>query len=211
MLTIPSPHPITISPDLRQRLEVAYQDQALQSYQAGQNIPLREQEILVVSRGVVLLNTIYTTGEESLLGLAGPGAPFGLPLSIVYPYHVLSLSAVDLMSLSMHEIERSPILGQELFRGLSRRLHQSEMMLALMGQRRVEDRLRQFLLLLKQDLSQPVDGGHRLTVRLTHQHLASALGTTRVTITRIIGQLRQEGWLQVDQSRHLVLSRHATH
>ena len=39
MLTIPSPQP-AIAPDLRQRLEMAYQDHALQSYLAGQTIPL---------------------------------------------------------------------------------------------------------------------------------------------------------------------------
>jgi CRP-like cAMP-binding protein len=205
MLTIPSPQP-TIAPDLRQRLEMAYQDHALQSYPAGQTIPLPHDQILVVCRGVVLLSTSYTTGEEALLGLAGPGTPLGLSLTRVDPYHAFALSAVDLMSLSRLDIERSPVLGQDLFRGLSRRLEQSEMMLALMGQRRVEDRLRQFLLLLKEDFSQPVEGGHRLTIRLTHQHLASALGTTRVTVTRITGQLRDQGWLQVDHTRHFVLS-----
>jgi CRP-like cAMP-binding protein len=43
-------------------------------------------------------------------------------------------------------------------------------------------------------------------VRLTHQELASALGTTRVTVTRVIGALREEGWLQLDGQRRLVLS-----
>lgn len=209
MLTTITQSPLVAS-DLRQRLESAYQDHSLQSYPSGQMIPLRPQEVLVVCRGVVLLNTIYPSGEEALLGLVVPSSPFGLPLSIVYPYHAVALSAVDLMCLSMGEIERSPALAQDLFRSLNRRLQQSEMMLALMGQRRVEERLRQFLLLLKQDLAQPVENGYRLTIRLTHQHLASALGTTRVTITRIIGQLRQEGWLTVDQSRHLILAKNAT-
>jgi CRP-like cAMP-binding protein len=208
MLTIPGSSPSvtsTIAPDLRQRLEIAYQDHSLQSYRGGQNIPLREQEIWVVCRGVVLLNTMYPTGEEGLLGLAGPSAPFGLPLSLVHPYHAVALSAVDLMSLSLSEVERSPDLAQALFRSMSRRLQQAEMMLALMGHRRVEDRLRQFLLLLKQEIAQPVAGGHRLMVRLTHQHLASALGTTRVTVTRMIGQLRREGWLEVDGYRHFLI------
>lgn len=196
---------LSVSSDLRQRLESAYQDQSLQSYQSGQSIPLGPQEVLVVCRGVVLLNTIYPSGEEALLGLAGPSMPLGLPLSIVHPYHAVALSAVDLMCLTLAELERSPALSQDLFRSLSRRLQQSEMMLALMGQRRVEDRLRQFLLLLKEDFSQPVAEGHRLTVRLTHQHLASALGTTRVTVTRILGQFRQQGWLQVDHARHFIL------
>ena len=46
----------------------------------------------------------------------------------------------------------------------------------------------------------------RLNLRLTHQEMASALSTTRVTVTRVIGLLRDEGWLQIDSQRHLVIS-----
>ena len=46
----------------------------------------------------------------------------------------------------------------------------------------------------------------RLNLRLTHQEIASALSTTRVTITRVIGLLRDEGWLKIDSERHLVIT-----
>jgi CRP-like cAMP-binding protein len=36
--------------------------------------------------------------------------------------------------------------------------------------------------------------------------VASALATTRVTVTRVIGTLRDEGWLQLDSQRRLVVS-----
>ena len=41
---------------------------------------------------------------------------------------------------------------------------------------------------------------------MTHQEIASVLSTTRVTVTRWLGQLRDEGWLQIDASRHLVVT-----
>jgi len=64
------------------------------------------------------------------------------------------------------------------------------------------------LLLLKQEIGQPVDQGTRLTVRLTHQHLANAISTTRVTVTRLMGKLQQEGWLVVDKQRHIIIPDH---
>jgi CRP-like cAMP-binding protein len=198
--------PSIAAPRLRDQLEAKYRDQTLRCYQSGQMIPLETQKIWVVCRGVVLLSTIYTTGEEALLGLAGPSTAFGLPLSQVEPYQATALSAVDLIQMSMAEVEHSPSLNQDLFRSLNRRLQQAEMMLALLGQRRVEDRLHQFLLLLKQEVGQPVAEGTRFNVRLTHQHLANALGTTRVTVTRLLGQLRKEGLLRIDQYRHIILS-----
>jgi CRP-like cAMP-binding protein len=45
---------------------------------------------------------------------------------------------------------------------------------------------------------------------LTHQQLANAIGTTRVTMTRLINQLRDEGWLEIDRNRYIILPPHAT-
>ena len=72
---------------------------------------------------------------------------------------------------------------------------------------------RGFLELLAKDFGEPCEDGLRVNFRLTHQEIASALSTTRVTVTRVLGQLRDEGWLQIDASRRLVVTgagRHST-
>ena len=79
-------------------------------------------------------------------------------------------------------------------------------MLALLGLRRVEDRVRGFLELMAQEYGEPCDQGLRVGLRLTHQDIASALSTTRVTVTRVIGQLKDQGRLKMDAHRHLVVS-----
>lgn len=167
------------------------------------------EEILVVCRGVVQIGTLYDSGDEALLGLASPSMPFGLPLSFIRPYQASALTDVDLMRLTMAEVEQSAELAQGLFRQLTRRLQQTEAILAMVGYRRVEDRLRHLLLLLKEEIGLPVASGTRLSVRLTHQQLANAIGTTRVTVTRLLSQLQEEGWLVVDGTRHIVLPPHA--
>ena len=192
-------------PDLRQFLEELYHGRDLSSFRAGQNIPMNPNVVLVVCRGVVQLSTLYQSGDEALLGLAGPSMPFGLPLTLIYPYQATALSDVDLMGLTIAEIDQSPTLAQEIGRHTVRRLRQTEAMLAMAGYRRVEDRLRQLLLLLQMEVGQPVAEGTRISIRLTHQHLASAIGTTRVTVTRLLGQLRGEGQLIVDANRHIIL------
>lgn len=178
----------------------------VQSFRRGQVIPLKPDQVWVLQEGVVLLNTLYPSGDEALLGLLGASMPFGLPLSTVEPYQAIAFCDVEAVSYSMQEIERSPILLQAVSRSLCRRLQQAESMVALLGQRRVEERLKQFLQLLSRELGQPVATGTRLNLRLTHQHLANALGTTRVTVTRILNQLRDSGWLSFDQGRHIVIS-----
>jgi CRP-like cAMP-binding protein len=196
-------------PDLRQLLEELYQGRSLHPYCSGQPINMLPNEIWVVCRGVVQLGTFYDSGDESLLGLACPSMPFGLPLTIIRPYQAVALTDVDLMRLTLSEIEQSPMLARGIFRHITRRLRQTEAVLAMVGYRRVEDRLRHLLLLLKQEIGQPVSSGTRLSVRLTHQQLANAIGTTRVTVTRLLSQLKEEGWLAIDSNRHIILSAQA--
>ncbi|MDX2216443.1 MAG: Crp/Fnr family transcriptional regulator [Oculatellaceae cyanobacterium bins.114] len=196
-------------PDLRQLLEDLYQGRSLYPFSSGQSIEMLPNEIWVVCRGVVQLGTLYDTGDESLLGLACSSMPFGLPLTLIRPYQAIALSDVDLMRLSMAEVEQSPMLAQGIFRHLTRRLRQTEAVLAMVGYRRVEERLRHLLLLLQQEVGHPVAEGTRLGVRLTHQQLANAIGTTRVTVTRLINQLREEGWLQIDRNRYIIIPAHS--
>ncbi len=196
-------------PDLRQLLEELYEGRSLQPYKTGQVIRMLPDEILVVYRGVVQIGTLYDSGDEALLGLVCPLMPFGLPLSFIRPYQAAAMSEVDLMRLSVSEVDQSPLLAQSLFHQLTRRLQQTEAVLAMVGYRRVEDRLRHLLLLLKEEIGLPITSGTRLSIRLTHQQLANAIGTTRVTVTRLLSQLQEEGWLVVDGTRHIVLPPHA--
>jgi cAMP-binding proteins - catabolite gene activator and regulatory subunit of cAMP-dependent protein kinases len=54
-----------------------------------------------------------------------------------------------------------------------------------------------------------VPDGTRLNVRLTHQDIAAAIGTTRVTVTRLLGKLKHQGCLSRDKSHHLILKKGA--
>jgi CRP-like cAMP-binding protein len=196
-----------ISPqtDWRQFLENLYRGRNLYSYSSGHEILMYPHEIWIVCRGLVRLNTIHASGNEVILAIIGPSMPFGLPLTILNPYQAIALSNVDLMRLSTSEVEQSPILTQGICRHLTRRLQQTEAMLAVVNHRRVEDRLRHLLLLLKDEIGQETADGIRLNVRLTHQHLANAISSTRVTVTRAIGELQAEGWLNVDKNRYIYI------
>lgn len=196
----------TDAKQLRQLLENQYQGSSLKTFKRGQTIPLLPQDVWVVYRGVVQLVTLYPSGDEAVLGFAVPLMPFGMPLTITQPYQAIALTDVDLMRLQITDIEQSPALTQCLLQQMHRRLQQTEALLALASYRRVEERLLHLLDLLTQELGQPSeDGNIRLSARLTHQHLANTIGTTRVTITRLLGQLRDRGYLTLDEHRHLVI------
>ncbi len=177
----------------------------LHFYQKGETIPLMSQGIWQICQGLVRLNTLYPVGEEGLLGWAGPSMCFGSCFSYLDSCRATALSDVCLMFYTMIEIETSPKLTQELLPQLGRRFRQTEALLAIAGKRRVEDRLHQLLLLLKQEFGQSLGDGTRLNIRLTHQDIAAAIGTTRVTVTRLLGKLKQQEWISIDKHRHLIL------
>ena len=194
------------SDDVRDILEASYEKRSLVHLAAGSTVPLLKKSVWLVVRGMVKLTALSMQGDEMLLGLAGPNEPFGDPLTNVEAYEATTLCESDLLCLSCDEVSREPHLAVALLQGMGARYRQSEAMLALLGLRRVEDRVRGFLELLANDYGQPCEQGLRLNIRLTHQELASALSTTRVTVTRVLGALKDEGWLQVDEKRRLVIA-----
>lgn len=190
----------------REFLETSFRKRNLVQLTCGSQVPLLRHSIWLVVRGMVKLGSLTIHGDELLLGLAGPNEPFGEPLTDVEAFEARTLCDTDLLCLSMDEVRSNSSLCLALLEAVSRRYRQSQALLALMGLRRVEERVRGFLELLALDYGQHCEEGLRLDLRLTHQEVASALGTTRVTVTRVIGLLRQEGWLQLDAQRRLVIS-----
>ncbi len=190
----------------RQLLESLYRERNLEPYSSGQVILLPPEEWVIVCRGVAQLSTFYANGNEAVIGFAGPSMPIGSPLTALDPYQATAMTDVDVLRLSAHEVDASEALCQGLLRHTIRRLRQTEALLALSGRRRVEERLQHLLGLLAMEIGTSTPTGIRLNVRLTHQNLANAIGTTRVTITRLINRFREQGWISFDQHRHLLIT-----
>ena len=206
MVAIPSRERSDRRDGFRELLESNYQRRNLVHLTTGSVVPLLKNNIWLVVRGMVKLGAVSVHGDELLLGLVGSGEPFGEPLSTVEAYDAVALTDCDLLCLSTIDVRQSPELALAMMDAIAARYRQAESLLALLGLRRVEDRLRGFLELLAQDYGQPCDDGLRLNLRLTHQEIASALSTTRVTVTRVLGLLREEGWLRTDSQRYLVIN-----
>ncbi|MGB3204523.1 MAG: Crp/Fnr family transcriptional regulator [Crinalium sp.] len=183
----------------------ANEQRSLQLYHKGEEIPLLPQGVWQISQGLVQLNTLCQKGEELLLGWAAPSMFFGQWLTSLPTYQAKALSDVYLQWFSISEIEANLTLSKAMLTQLVRRQRQTEALLAIAGERRVEERLCRLLLLLKQEMGQPVAGGTRISVRLTHQNIASTITTTRVTVTRLISKLQHQGWIKFDTTHHIIL------
>jgi len=45
----------------------------------------------------------------------------------------------------------------------------------------------------------------RLNIRLTHENIAYTINTTRVTVTRLLGEFQDKGYIEIDRDRHITL------
>lgn len=181
------------------------QDRTTHFYAKGEIIPLEPRTIWLVRQGLVKLSTMSERGEEVLVGLLGNSMPFGSSMTCLSTYQAIALSdEVQLVSIPLTEISNSVRLTQAILPKINQRLRQTEALLAIAGKRQVRERLQYFLLFLKQEVGQSVAQGTRLSIRLTHQDIADACCTTRVTITRLMGKLQQQGKVSFDAKHHII-------
>jgi CRP-like cAMP-binding protein len=179
----------------------------LHFYDKAELIPLAQEGIWQVYRGVVQLSQFASSGDEILLGWVYPENFFGLWLTAnqLENYQARALSDVYLRWYPLAEIESSATLSQLILGQVIHRMRQAEALLAIAGLRRVDERLQELLKLLAQEMGQSTSEGVRLNVRLTHQMLANAIGTTRVTSSRLLGDFQAQGQIRFDSDRHLII------
>lgn len=65
----------------------------------------------------------------------------------------------------------------------------------------------QFLIWLGQKFGRDVEAGRLIDLGVTHQEIAEAINTTRVSVTRILQQLETEGMLRRYQRRLVLCGR----
>jgi CRP-like cAMP-binding protein len=160
-------------------------------YKAGESIPLGPESVLEVVSGVVALTILHEDGAEVLLGLLGPGE--------VLAGHPPETSCLQLRALGEAVVWVQPwskaVLQPGFADRLRDRLRSLEAWAAMQARPSLERRLLGILVLLAGQFGRPTSEGVRIEVGITHHQLASAVGATRSTVTRLLGRLRQRGLL----------------
>ena len=181
------------------------EDQDLEFYQKGEEIPLIDSGFWQVYKGVVQLNRFNGSEREVVVGWVTSNHAFGNDINGTSYYSALAISNVYLRHYKPQQVEQNPQLARLLLSELSYRLLKSEQMIAITSMTKIENRLLSLLSMLKEEMGHPVANGTRLTVRFTHQNIADAVCTTRVTITKVLGELQNQNLLEFDSDRYLIV------
>ncbi len=172
------------------------------------------ERVYLIRRGAVKLSRVYESGEEITVAMLRENSLFGV-LSLLTGhrsdrfYHAVAFTRIEITTAPANSVkqamENDPNVGMLLLQGLSSRILQTETMIETLTHRDMSSRLVSFLLVLCRDFGVPDDRGITIDLKLSHQSIAEAIGSTRVTITRLLGDLRGSGLVQIDRKKITVL------
>jgi CRP-like cAMP-binding protein len=160
-------------------------------YRRGTIIRLEPDMLLDIARGVVAQTRIHADGSDVLLGLYGPGQ-----LLTGHPDDMCSLQLVahtDVVATARcwPDLAGDVMLAERL----RTRIQLMEAWVSAQARPYLDERIRGLLELLAEQFGVARPEGTLVDLRLTHAQIASAIGATRSTVTRLVGDLRTRGVL----------------
>ena len=174
---------------------------ATRTFKKQDALPVDSRLLWKIERGIVRTSTWNREGISTTLGFWGPGDVVGKPLSQTDPYEVECLEPVTATALPIQ------LWAQELD-AIILSVRQTENLLTIISNDTVSSRLLELLAWLSYKFGREVEAGKLIMVKLTHQVIAESIRATRVTVTRVLGMLEQEGKIIRRSDHQLILPYH---
>ncbi len=205
--------------DLFQRLsnkQLALLETRCQSRQFPRGTPIylpadQADGVLLMASGRAKICSVTPEGKQAILAFIEPGELFG-ELALLgnkareeYAEAVEKSTVVLLPKDTMMQLlEQNPDVSLGVTRLFGLRRQRIERRLKYLLFRSNRDRLVHLLLELSEQYGEKTDQGVQLKIKLSHQDLASIIGSTRETVTVLLGELQAEGSLLLGR-RKIVL------
>jgi CRP-like cAMP-binding protein len=165
-----------------------------QRFDRGQVVIPEQNSVLEVVDGVLTVTVIHEDGAEVLLGMCGPGQTL-----VGHPEDSCSIRLITHTDATLRVRSWDDALQDiELPQQLRARLQQMEAWAAMQARPHLDQRILGLLSLLAEQFGVQRSDGMLIDLRITHQQLASAVGATRTTVTRILRDLKRSRQLATD-------------
>eukprot|EP00913_Durusdinium_trenchii_P008832 g8298.t1 len=168
--------------------------------------------VLLLTSGRVKIYHITGEGKQALLAIVEPGELFG-ELAVFDSgqreefAETMDSSTVVLIPGEVIQglMEKHPTVSLSVSRLMGLRRKRVERRLKSLLFRSNRERLISLLIELAEKYGQPDALGLRIGIKLSHAELASVIGSTRETVTVILGELQSEGAISVER-RQIILT-----
>ncbi|HXW77381.1 MAG TPA: Crp/Fnr family transcriptional regulator [Candidatus Eremiobacteraceae bacterium] len=171
--------------------------------------------LFIVISGNVAVTRVSNDGKETILSILKEGDFFGemgvldasprsATIKALRDAEVAILARKDFLDL----LGRNPHMCLSLVGALSARLRATNQAIQANAYQDIRTRLASLLLNLERNFGEKVDGGTRLSLRLTNQEMANMIGTTRETVNRMLNKFWDEKLIDM-RTANIVVVDHA--
>ena len=160
-------------------------------FNRGERIHMEEDRVIQIQRGAMRSTSLHNDGSEVLIGFYGPG-----DVLVAHTTHSCHVEMTAHTSLAVTyerwaEASRKPAF----YARLKERICQMELWSSMQARPVLEERLLGILQVIAGKFATQTEDGLLLQIKITHEQLAGAIGATRTTVTRLLGNLRKAGKL----------------
>ncbi|MBI2891244.1 MAG: Crp/Fnr family transcriptional regulator [Nitrospirae bacterium] len=188
-----------------------------QPYTKGRIIVHQDERgtvFFIMEKGLAKVTMAGRDGREITLSYVKPGEFFGeMSLLDGKPRSATVVAVEDSIVLVLtredflNQIRLNPEIGIRMLEVFSERIRYADEKIGLLTLTDVQSKLVHYFIHLAGRMGVPTVNGTLIENRPTHDVMAAELGTTRETITRIIGDLRRNGYIKITRKTLLVSNR----
>lgn len=165
-------------------------------YRRGEQIRLEKDRIVQILSGIVRCTSVHPDGSEVLIGFYGEN-------DILMAHHAHTCY-VEMTAHTSVLVRSEPwsaaAMKPEFYARLKDRICQMELWSSMQARASIEERLLGILQVIADKFGLPRESGTLLEIKVTHELLASAIGATRTTVTRILGLLKKQQRITVEKT-----------
>jgi CRP-like cAMP-binding protein len=161
-------------------------------------LPLKSDCLWQIESGFVRALTWLEDGTTVVLGIWGAGEIIAKPIAQSDHSQLECITKVEATLIPIAQIPNYSDLWLK-------QMNHLETLLQIRSYKRVEIMVLRFLSWLADRFGKITPQGRVVDLRLTHLDIAEAIGATRVTITRILKQLEQQGLIACLPLKRIVL------
>lgn len=166
----------------------------------------KSDDVYILLDGRVKIYELSSEGKEVILWFCFSGEIFGLAEVIRREHrevNALACSPVEVLSIKhedfQHYLRTHPDVSQVVIELLSGRLRELGDVLLNLASDDVTSRVIKLITRLGARYGKPYQKGVFLDIPLTHQEMADMIGTSRQTVTTVLGNLKKQGVLRTEQ------------
>lgn len=168
-------------------------------------------QVYMLKSGRVRISRLSETGKHFTLVILEPGDVFGENAlfadeprrnfaEVLDDAQICVIDKKDFEKIAL----RNPSVSLKLAQIVEHRLSEAQEQIEHLVFYDVQTRLARLLLKLADVHGERVDGGVQVGIKLTHEDIASLIGSTRETTSKILNEFKTNGWIDV-KKRHIIL------